>query len=141
MPALSAAHKAKISASLKRYHACAKAAGCGKPTGAVTVRRKFKRLRREGGKAAPKRAPVKTPARKKAPARKTPAERRVALVPAKKPKRRVALTKVGGARKATSKPFGGAGMAFTGFKTYRKAVGGLEAKYGGAVDMAPELGF
>ena len=140
MPALSAAHKAKISASLKQYHACAKAAGCCKPKGAVAVRRKFKRLRRAGGKAAPKQAPVKTPARK-TPARKKTPKRRVALVPAKRPKRRVALTKVSGTRKAKSKPFGGAGMAFTGLKTYRKAVDGLEAKYGGGVDIAPGLGF
>ena len=142
---LSAAHKAKISEGLKKYHACAREAGCGNPKGAVAVRRKFKRLRRVGSKAAPKQAPVKTPARK-TPARKTPArkktpKRRVALTAAKKPKRRVALTKVGGTRKAKSKPFGGAGMEFTGLKTYRKAVDGLEAKYGGGVDIAPGLGF
>ena len=143
MPALSAAHKAKTSASLKQYHACAKAARCCKPKGAVAVRRKFKRLRRAGGTAAPKQAPVKTPARKtparKTHARKTPARKKT-LARKKTPKRRVALTKVG-ARKAKSKPFGGAGMEFTGLKTYRKAVGGLESKYGGAIDMAPELGF
>ena len=141
MPTLSAAHKANISAGLKKYHACAKAAGCGKPKSAVTVRRKFKRLKRAGSKAAPKKAAAKKPPVKKTPARKKTPKRRVALTAAKRPKRRVALTQVGGARKAKSKPFGGAGMEFTGLKTYRKAVSGLAAKYGGAVDMAPGLGF
>ena len=61
MPALSAAHKAKISEGLKKYHACAKAAGCCKPKGAVAVRRKFKRLKRAGSKAAPKKTAAKKP--------------------------------------------------------------------------------
>ena len=138
---LSAAHKAKISEGLKKYHACAREAGCGKPKGAVVVRRKFKRLRQAGSKAAPRKTAAKKPTAKKPTAKKPIAKK-------KKPPRRVALTQVSRPKRATLKPtkrpkkaFGTGMPEFTGLRTFRKAVGGVEAKYGGAVDMAPELGF
>jgi hypothetical protein len=127
---LSAAHKAKISAGMKAYHAACKKKKCACPPTKkyITARQKpakpraYKRLRKTGAKKPPAKKATPPPAKKKA-------------------KRRVALTKVGGARKAKSKPFGGVGMGFTGLKTYHKALGGLESKYGAAVDMAPDLGF
>ena len=54
-------------------------------------------------------------------------------------KRRVALVAV--ARPALPTAFGTGMPAFTGLKTYHSALGAIESKYGGAADLAPDLGF
>ena len=76
-----------------------------------------KRLRR---KAKPKSKPKAKPKKK----------RRVALVATKRPAATGAFTLPLGGRPSTK-----------GWRTYATSVGGLESKYGGAVDLAPDLGF
>jgi hypothetical protein len=100
-------------------------------TQSAVVRRKFKRLRRAGGKPTPQKTPVK-----RAPVKKITAKRRVALVPAKRPKRATLKP-----AKRPKKAFGTGMPAFTGLKTYHSALGAIESKYGGAADLAPDLGF
>ena len=117
----SAATKAKISASLKAYHACARKAGCGKSNARPRTRVKPKL------KPTPKRAPA-------APRRKANAfkrhgssrttKRRLFAAPAKKapPRRRVALTTT--ARPATAL----ASSLTAGQRRYRGTVLGLEQR-------------
>ena len=57
-------------------------------------------------------------------------KRRVALVATKRPAATGAFTLPLGGRPSTK-----------GWRTYATSVGGLESKYGGAVDLAPDLGF
>ena len=118
----SAATKAKISASLKAYHACARKAGCGKsnarprtrvkpklkPTpkpAPAAPRRKANAFKRHGSSRTTKRRLFAAPAAKKAP-----------------PKRRVALTTT--ARPATAL----ASSLTAGQRRYRGAVLGLEQR-------------
>ena len=115
----SAATKAKISASLKAYHACARKAGCGKsnkprprakpkpkPTPAPAApRRVANAYKRHGSSRTTKRRLFTAPAAKKAP-----------------PKRRVALTTT--ARPATAL----ASSLTAGQRRYRGTVLGLEQR-------------
>ena len=123
---LSAAHKAKISASLKKYHA------------------KCRTCQQHAKKAAkPAKAPAKAPAKKKYALLGTQAKRlrrkaKPKAKPKPKKKRRVAL--VATKRPAATLPLGGR-PSTKGWRTYATSVGGLESKYGGAVDLAPDLGF
>ena len=115
----SAATKAKISASLKAYHACARKAGCGKsnkprprakpkprakPVPAAP-RREANAFMRHGSSRTTKRRLFAAPAAKKAP-----------------PRRRVALTTT--ARPATAL----ASSLTAGQRRYRGAVLGLEQR-------------
>ena len=133
----SAATKAKISASLKAYHACARKAGCGKsnarprtrvkpklkPTAKpvpAAPRRETNAFKRHGSSRTTKRRLFAAPAARKAP-----------------PRRRVALTQV--SRPITS------GLRSTraltaGQTRYRNAVLGMGGRYS-ALDSAPGLAF
>ena len=130
----SAATKAKISASLKAYHACARKAGCGKsnkprprakpkprakPAPAAPLR-EANAFMRHGSSRTTKRRLFAAPAARKAP-----------------PRRRVALTQV--SRPITS------GLRSTraltaGQTRYRNAVLGMGGRYS-ALDSAPGLAF
>ena len=58
--------------------------------------------------------------------------------PKPKPKkRRVALV---AAARPSSTALGASAMT-KGWRTYHSALGGIESKYGGAADLAPEMGF
>ena len=130
----SAATKAKISASLKAYHACARKAGCGKSNkprprakpkprakpAPAAPRRKANDYKRHGSSRTTKRRLFAAPAARKAP-----------------PRRRVALTQV--SRPITS------GLRSTraltaGQTRYRNAVLGMGGRYS-ALDSAPGLAF
>ena len=130
-----AATKAKISASLKAYHACARKAGCGKSNARprtrakpkpkakpapAAPRRKANDYKRHGSSRTTKRRLFAAPAARKAP-----------------PRRRVALTQV--SRPITS------GLRSTraltaGQTRYRNAVLGMGGRYS-ALDSAPGLAF
>ena len=110
---LSKAHRQAISKGVKAYHARCRACKDEDNT-PLNQLQMYKKKKRKKKKAAPK-------------PKQVPMKRRVALVAATRP--------------ALSTAFGPGMPAFTGLKTYRTAVGGLESKYGGAIDMAPELGF
>ena len=118
----SAATKAKISASLKAYHACARKAGCGKSNARPRTRVKPKL------KPTPKPAPAAP--RRKANVYKRHGSSRVAkrqlfaAAPPKKapPRRRVALTTT--ARPATAL----ASSLTAGQRRYRGTVLGLEQR-------------
>ena len=116
----SAATKAKISASLKAYHACARKAGCGKSNARPRTRVKPKL------KPTPKSVPA-APRRKanvyKRHGSSRVAKRRLFAAPAKKapPRRRVALT-------TTARP-GAAG--------HRRAPGGHRCDRRELVEVAP----
>ena len=112
----SAATKAKISASLKAYHACARKAGCGKSNARprtrvkpkpkpAAPRRKANAFKRHGSSRTTKRRLFAAPAAKKAP-----------------PRRRVALTTT--ARPATAL----ASSLTAGQRRYRGTVLGLEQR-------------
>jgi hypothetical protein len=115
----SAATKAKISASLKAYHACARKAGCGKSNARPRPRAKPK-PRAKPAPAAPRR--VANAYKRHGSSRTT--KRRLFATPAKKapPRRRVALTTT--ARPATAL----ASSLTAGQRRYRGTVLGLEQR-------------
>ena len=131
----SAATKAKISASLKAYHACARKAGCGKSNARPRTRAKPK-PRAKPAPAAPRR---KANDYKRHGSSRTTKRRLFAAPAARKapPRRRVALTQV--SRPITS------GLRSTraltaGQTRYRNAVLGMGGRYS-ALDSAPGLAF
>ena len=114
----SAATKAKISASLRAYHACARKAGCGKSN-----------KPRPRAKPKPRAKPVPAAPRREANAfmrhgSSRTTKRRLFAAPAKKapPRRRVALTTT--ARPATAL----ASSLTAGQRRYRGTVLGLEQR-------------
>jgi hypothetical protein len=116
----SAATKAKISASLRAYHACARKAGCGKSNARPRTRAKPK-PRAKPAPAAPRR--VANAYKRHGSSRTT--KRRLFAAPAAKkapPRRRVALTTT--ARPATAL----ASSLTAGQRRYRGTVLGLEQR-------------
>ena len=111
---LSKAHRQAISKGVKAYHARCRACKDEDNTPLDQLQMYKKKKKRKKKKAAPKPKPV-------------PKKRRVALVAV--------------ARPALSTAFGTGMPAFTGLKTYHSALGAIESKYGGAADLAPDLGF